>query len=367
MNLRDFDYQLPESLIAHAPVEPRDSARLLVFNRAKGTISHHHVRDLATLLPDNTLCVANNSRVRNARIHVTHDQRNQPYELLLLESLPDADTYCCMVRGKALTSNETLTLYREPGQPLLVITALHPVQAPGMTLVAVHCKSVTKQSVEEILAEFGEVPLPPYIKPEPTLDRERYQTVYARELGSAAAPTAGLHITPELLTSMEQAGHQWQEVTLHVGIGTFLPLKSDVITDNTLHSEATHISTGTAEAVSTALTDQRSILAIGTTSLRTLEGHYDITTNTVESGYKQTNIFIYPGKRIHTTNCLLTNFHLPKSSLLLLVTTFLQQQSDRSENLLSYEAALDQFHQIYQTAITKQYRFFSFGDAMLVI
>jgi S-adenosylmethionine:tRNA ribosyltransferase-isomerase len=361
MLVQDFWYDLPEDLIAHEPIEPRDAARLMVIDRTTGNISHHHVRDLPGLLPAGTFCVANNSRVRNARLEATHASKGIPYEILVLEPGSAPDTYCCMLRGKAIHPGDQLVI-----SEALVATCLEILETPGITTFLLSFSTGSSTPVHALLQSMGELPLPPYIQPPANLDPERYQTTYASKLGSAAAPTAGLHITPELRQNLAEYGHIWHEVTLHVGIGTFLPLREDDVTANELHTEATYIPQETAAALNQAIEHRRPILTIGTTSLRTLEGHYNQEAQHIASGSRATNIFIYPGIPIRTATTMLTNFHLPKSSLLMLVAAMLSQ--DSAKNVIrSPEASIALLHEIYATAVRERYRFFSFGDAMLIL
>lgn len=353
MQLDQFDYQLPEHLIAQEPAEPRDSARLLVLNRTDGKITHHLVRDLPTLLTSPTSIVVNNSRVRHARLHT-----NQGREVLLLEPVQD-DRFRCLARGKQPRIGEQWRLEAGKNSLVLEVVAIEP--SPRMTTLLVRCLA-GRHALEVFAEQHGAPPLPPYIT-QSQAPAERYQTVYAGPLGSAAAPTAGLHFTPNLIQRLKKE-HSWLEVTLHVGLGTFLPLKEQEIEANQLHTEVTSITEATAQALTQTVHKQKNLLAVGTTSLRTLEGHWDGTH--FQPGVQETTIFLYPGKRIQTANHLLTNFHLPKSSLLVLLATFLTHDTQRNQ-VRTADEALNLLHTTYEEAITNQYRFFSFGDAMLVL
>lgn len=362
MHLADFCYDLPSELIAQTPAEPRDSARLFVYNRASDSISHATVRDLAQFLPAETAVVVNNSKVRKARHYARHQENGKTYEIFVLEPRPTAGSFSCMVRGSAPKIGDSFLITTPTGD----VTALHATvesieSSSAMTTFTLVFTGV--ESIDEALEATGEIPLPPYITERGSSD-ERYQTIYAGPIGSSAAPTAGLHITPELQLGLRDAGHSWHEVTLHVGLGTFLPLRADTIEDNQLHTEITTIEDTTAATLSRAITENKSILAVGTTSLRTLEGHWQ--GSKLLAGTQPTNIFLHPGKQIATANHLLTNFHLPESSLLVLIATFISHSSDR-QITLSPQEAIARTQQLYAEAISQRYRFFSFGDAMLIL
>ena len=359
MNLSEFNFDLPPELIAQKPVSPRDEARLLVYNRLNDTISHHQVKDLPQLLPTSTILVANNSKVRNSRLWASFEQKD--IEILVLE-LTSGTTYRCLIGGKGLKVGSSLTIYTDKTRTQsanlrAVITATEP--NPSMTTFLLEFSGA--DDIEAAFAEFAETPLPPYIT-ERSSQPEQYQTVYARELGSAAAPTAGLHFTPALLQNLQSAGHAWEEVTLHVGLGTFLPLREEKIESNHLHSEKTFITTETADTLNAT---ERPIIPVGTTSTRTLESHMQA--GTLQSGFLATDLFVYPGYTFQICNGLMTNFHLPHSSLLLLVSAMLGNHPSEKKLSMSPEEMVQKLHQIYATAIKERYRFYSFGDAMLII
>ncbi len=363
MNLADFSYDLPPELIAQTPAEPRDSARLFVYNRTLDSIEHRTISDLVQLLPSRTHIVANNSRVRRARHAARVIGTGKEYEIFVLEEAAEPDHYCCMIRGKAPHPGLQFVITKDGTETGLRATVVTSIVHSAMTtfVLAFEADSGT---IADLVESTGEIPLPPYIT-ERTASDERYQTTYAGPLGSSAAPTAGLHITPELRVELERHGHTWNEVTLHVGLGTFLPLREDVIEDNELHTEITAIPQTVASSLSAAITANASVLAIGTTSLRTLEGHWQ--NGQLVAGSQPTNIFLYPGQRIHTANHLLTNFHLPQSSLLVLITAFLAHSSDRNAPLLPTADAIALAQRLYKEAVHEKYRFFSYGDAMLIL
>ena len=357
MLLSDFDYHLPKELIAQDPAEPRDSARLMVFDRSSKTLVHARVRDLPSILPKGTMLTANNSRVRHSRLQASLN--GKPTEILVVEPA-GPDTYRCLLRGKGIKDGTVLPCYQDASLAVsipLQATVLRREDVPGMTTFVLSFQG--EGSVETLIERYGSLPLPPYIT-RSTAEESRYQTVFAKDIGSAAAPTAGLHFTPELIDSLLQAGFSWEEVTLHVGLGTFLPLRHETVEENRLHTELTHVSSQTAARIAAGKKAGNKLLAIGTTSLRTLESHSG--PGGLEPGWKETDMFIYPGYRFQAADALLTNFHLPKSSLLLLVAAFLGTNSD-----LTPADMAGQLQALYKVAVEERYRFFSFGDAMLIL
>jgi S-adenosylmethionine:tRNA ribosyltransferase-isomerase len=350
MNVSDFGFDLPDELIAQNPVVPRDSARLLVYDRTTGTIEHHQVRDVPHILPARTLFVANDSKVRHGRLHATR-ANGRDIEVLILEKQGRA--YTCLLRGRAIQIGERLRCAFGEA------TVRERQDLPGMNAYLIEFDT---PDVETLLEEHGEVPLPPYID-RSTASASQYQTVYARELGSAAAPTAGLHFTPELLKRLSDEGHEWAQVTLHVGMGTFLPLRDNHLEANRLHREITYVPDETVAAVQKAQADNRRILAVGTTSTRTLESHSN---PELAAGNSSTELFIYPGYRFKTVQALMTNFHLPNSSLLALVSAFIGNDV-HGELTKSPEEMVAELRRVYAVAIEEQYRFFSFGDSMLIL
>ena len=340
MKTSDFYYDLPQELIAQTPVEPRDSSRLLVLNRQTGEICHRHFTDILDYLNPGDLLVLNNSRVIPARLmghavgHVT------PIEVLLLTDKGDGLWECLTRPGKKTRTGVELTF----GDGLLTAT-VEAVQPDGNRLIRFHYEGIFL----EILDKLGTMPLPPYIK-EKLDDPERYQTVYSKTPGSAAAPTAGLHFTTELLDALKAKGVKLAFVTLHVGLGTFRPVKEDEITDHIMHSEYYIMDEETAGIINDTRAAGGKIWAVGTTASRTLETiAADDGTVRAQSGW--TDIFIYPGYKFKAVDHLVTNFHLPESTLMMLISAF---------------ATREMVMNAYQEAIKEEYRFFSFGDSMLL-
>ncbi len=341
MNLKtsDFYYDLPEELIAQTPAEPRDSSRLLVYHRDTKAIEHKIFRDIIDYLRAGDVLVVNRTKVLPARLYA-HTGNGGNVEVLLLKRL-DLDEWEVLVRpGKKCKIGTKLTVN---GELSLEVTGITETGER-------HVKFFYAGAFEDVLSRAGSMPLPPYIH-EKLKDRNRYQTVYCKEEGSAAAPTAGLHFTEELLQKIREKGVEIVEVLLHVGLGTFRPVKEENITDHVMHSEYYEVSEEAACAVNRAKAEGRRVIAVGTTSVRTLETVAD------EHGFLHadkgnTEIFIYPPYRFKCVDALITNFHLPESTLLMLVSSLCSR-----EEILS----------VYKTAVEERYRFFSFGDAMLVL
>jgi len=285
----------------------------------------------------------------------------KPTEVLIIETV--GSSYRCLLRGRNIKEGAVIT-FHAPGRPdkeapfTAVVTGTEDV--PGMRTYLLAFTS--EGSFENALAEYASLPLPPYIT-ESTAPDERYQTIFANQVGSAAAPTAWLHFTPELITSLKEHGATWNEVTLHVGLGTFLPLRNESVRDNALHNETTYISPETADALNSR--GDAPLLAIGTTSVRTLESHF--ADGSLRPGWDNTSLFTYPGYRFNAVDALMTNFHLPKSSLLMLVAAFLGNPPEKGKSLTSEPEMIAELQRIYSIAIQERYRFFSFGDAMLII
>lgn len=349
MNRTSFSFNLPEELIAQHPVAQRGTSRLLVLNRATGKIIHTQVAQLKKHVPDNTLLIFNNSRVRRARVFATSNTGGR-VELIFLRPLLDQKIESLGSYWEVLTSKSKR---QTPGKHLTLpdnsTAVVHALAQEGTTRI-LHCE---KKLDENWFNQFGHIPLPPYIKREDEVDDfDRYQTLYSQEVGSVAAPTAGLHFTKEILDSLkdEKRKIDTAEVTLHVGLGTFLPVRVDNILDHKMHTEHFFISPETAHKVNQAINERKNILAVGTTSVRTLESAAE--KKQIKPGYGETNIFIYPGYDFQIVNRLFTNFHTPESTLLMLVSAFAGQ-----EKILS----------TYQEAIDQQYRFFSYGDCMLIL
>lgn len=366
MHLSDFSFDLPKDLIAQSPAVPRDSARLFVYDRATEKIQHLTVKDLPNLLPPHTMLVANNTKVRKARLRALTKERRE-IEILALEVI-GKDLYRCMLGGKGVVNGTHLDIVTEKGS----FTALHArvverEENAAMNTYQVKFSYKGKEAavtVEDMIEKYGSLPLPPYIH-NSTSSEDQYQTTFAKEVGSAAAPTAGLHFTPELIAELKKQGHSWEEVTLQVGMGTFLPLRHQIITDNSLHSEKTAITEEVANHLNGQLAEKHSILAIGTTATRTLESHTEH--GLVSPGEVSTSLFIYPGYQFQAVSHLLTNFHLPQSSLLLLVAAFLGNTPEHEKGKRTEQEMVATLHRLYKEAIKHQYRFFSFGDAMLIL
>lgn len=337
MLVTDFDYDLPQELIAQHPMEPRDHSRLLVVDKKTGEIEHKHFYDLVNYLKPGDVLVFNDTRVIPARLHGTKDTGAHVEVFLLTRR--DATDWEVLVRpGKKLQVGAKINFSDELSCEVIEHTDF------GGRVVRFKYDGI----FEEILDRLGETPLPPYITA-PLEDKERYQTVYNRERGSAAAPTAGLHFTKELLQKIKDIGCEEVFVTLHVGLGTFRPVSEAKIEDHKMHKEFYTVSQEAADAVNKAKAEGRRIIAVGTTAVRTLEAAG--ADGQLHAGSSWTNIFIYPSYKFRLVDDLVTNFHLPQSTLLMLVST-----------LSTREIML----QTYKKAVEEKYRFFSFGDAMFI-
>lgn len=344
MEVRDFDYFLPEELVAQVPVEPRDMSRLMLINKQKGEIFHNHFRDLPGFLQAGDVLVLNKTKVIPARLIGSKAGTKARIEILLLNRL-ERDYWEVLVRpGKRLKPGQSVLF----GEGLLR-GELAEVKADGNRILKFHYEEL----FEELLDKLGKMPLPPYIKTE-LKEQGRYQTVYAKESGSAAAPTAGLHFTGELLETIRQKGVEILEILLHVGLGTFRPVKTEDIRDHRMHSEYYHLDEHTAERINLAKKEGRRVIAVGTTVVRTLESaanNSEIEGNILSSAQGWTDIFIYPGYTFRVVDALVTNFHLPRSTLIMLVSAF---------------AGRELILKAYDTAVKERYRFFSFGDCMFI-
>lgn len=339
MNTSDFNFELPEELIAQTPLERRDSSRLLTLDKNTGAVGHHHFYDLPDFLRPGDCLVLNDSRVLPARL-IGHRPTGGTCEVLLLVDRGEGCWECLVRPGKKLRTGAQIIF----GQGQLTATIERELE-DGKRLVQFHYQGIFL----EILEELGKMPLPPYIKAE-LENQERYQTVYSKVVGSAAAPTAGLHFTPELLDNIQEMGVKVCYVTLHVGLGTFRPVKAENIRDHEMHSEFCMISQETADIINQTKRNGGRVICVGTTSCRTIESFAaEDGTMTQRSGW--TNIFIYPGYRFKVLDALVTNFHLPQSTLIMLVSA-----------LAGREHVLN----AYQEAVKEKYRFFSFGDAMFI-
>ena len=336
----DFDFELPPELIAQTPFSRRDGSRLLTLDRKTGEIGHLHFFDLPTLLRPGDCLVLNNSRVLPARLIGHRDPSGGVVEVVLLIDRGEG-VWECMVRpGRKMKPGTKLTF----GDGLLKGEVLS-IEEGGNRCIQFHYQGIFL----ELLEQLGKMPLPPYIKEE-LEDPERYQTVYSKEVGSAAAPTAGLHFTKELLAQIQAMGVSICYVTLHVGLGTFRPVKVENITDHEMHSEYCLIPPETAQTINRTRAEGGRVICVGTTSCRTLESWAE-EDGTVRPSAGWTNIFIYPGYHFKAMDGLITNFHLPESTLIMLVSAFAGR-----EHVLA----------AYREAVKKRYRFFSFGDAMYI-
>lgn len=340
MKTSDFYYDLPEELIAQTPLQKRDTSRLLALDRRTGEIAHRHFYDILDYLNPGDCLVMNDSRVLPARL-LGHRPTGGAVEVLLLRDLGDKKWECLVKPGRKMqVGNEVIF-----GDGELTATVVE-VQETGNRVVEFHYEGIFL----EVLERLGKMPLPPYIKEE-LQDQERYQTVYSREVGSAAAPTAGLHWTTELLEKARAKGVKTAFVTLHVGLGTFRPVKAEEITDHHMHAELCIISQETADILNQTKAEGGRIICVGTTSCRTLESLVN-EDGSFEAKSKWTEIFIYPGYTFKAMEGLITNFHLPESTLVMLVSAF---------------AGREKVLHAYEEAVKERYRFFSFGDAMCIL
>lgn len=345
LSTADFDYFLPEEQIAQLPLEPRDSSRLMVIDRESGNIAHKHFYDIVDHLREGDTLVINDSRVIPARLYGHAEGRPEAaVELLLLRQRGDNEWETLVKPGKRARLGAKMVF----GGGDMVATVVDIVEE-GNRIIHVDFDKNKYENIYSMLSEVGVMPLPPYIT-EKLRDRERYQTVYARENGSAAAPTAGLHFTPELLGKIREKGVEIVPVMLHVGLGTFRPVKEDRVDAHVMHSEFFSVSESAAETINRRRAAGGRTICVGTTSCRTLESASDAD-GVVHAMSADTGIFIYPGYKFKATDALITNFHLPKSTLLMLVSA-----------LYSREKMLE----AYNLAVREKYRFFSFGDAMLI-
>lgn len=341
MKLSEFDFELPEELIAQTPLEKRDTSRLMVLHQDTNTIEHKHFYDLIDYLNPGDILVRNNTKVLPARLFGIKEETNGHVEVLLLKEITN-NTWECLVGNARIVKVDTMITF---GEGLLKAKCIE-VKEEGIRVFTMIYEGI----FYEILDTLGTMPLPPYIK-EKLADQNRYQTVYAKVEGSAAAPTAGLHFTPEIIKKIEDKGILILDVTLHVGLGTFRPVKVDDVLEHHMHSEFYMIDEEVADTLNKAKTNGQRIISVGTTSTRVLESNmkkYGKFTATHEN----TDIFIYPGYKYVAIDSLITNFHLPKSTLLMLVSA-----------LASKEFILE----AYNEAVKERYRFFSFGDSMFII
>ena len=350
----DFYFDLPPELIAQHPSGVRGQDKLMLLNRATGAVEHHFMDDLPSLIEQGTLMVFNNSRVRRARVYGIKETTGRETEFMFLNTI---DKDCCVwnVMVKSAKKQKTGMRYKFPDGTLATI-----IEHEGNAGSEFRALKFDFAINEEWFERNGHIPLPPYIKRGDTEeDSERYQNVYATDTGSAACPTAGLHFTEEMLARLDKAGIERCFVTLHVGLGTFLPVREEVIENHKMHEEWYTIPPETADAINKAKREGRPILAVGTTSVRTLESSAQAllsepqgeTREWVRAGTSSTSIFMYPGYKFNVVDKMFTNFHTPESTLIMLVSAFAGR-----ENILN----------AYKTAVENRYRFFSYGDCMLI-
>ena len=340
MKTSDFFYDLPEELIAQTPVEPRDSSRLMLLNKDNGNVEHKIFRDLIDYLNPGDCLILNNTRVIPARIFGVKKETGAVVEFLLLKQHENLVWECLCGPGKRAKSGTEFTF----GNGQLECT-VKDILDDGNRIIEFKCDG----NIFAVLDEIGQMPLPPYIK-EKLLDKERYQTVYSKHLGSAAAPTAGLHFTPEMLEKIKDKGINIGYVTLHVGLGTFRPVKVDDVTKHNMHSEHYVMPEETANLINNTHKNGKRVICVGTTSCRTVES-VATKNGRICADEDDTSIFIYPGYEFKCMDALVTNFHLPESTLIMLISAF---------------AGFDNVMNAYKIAVREKYRFFSFGDAMFI-
>lgn len=345
MLTKDFYFDLPDELIAQKPSGIRGEDRLMLLDRKTGAVSHWQMSDLPSLIPENALMVFNNSKVRRSRLYGIKESTGRETEFLFLESR-DCDGCCWKTMVKNAKKQRPGYKYTFPDGS--VGTILENAEDTGTEFRTLAFES---PRTEEWFEKNGHIPLPPYIKREDTEeDSERYQNIYAQEVGSAACPTAGLHFTEHMLTELEQRGVERVWITLHVGLGTFLPVRAECIEDHKMHEELYTVTPEAAERINAAKRAGRPVIAVGTTSIRTLESAWSAESG-VRAGTRRTSIFMYPGFTFHAADMLFTNFHTPESTLLMLVSAF---------------AGYEHIMSAYRTAVQERYRFFSYGDAMFI-
>ncbi len=359
METAEFDYSLPPELIAQNPTARRGDSRLMVVDRTGGEFGFHPFSSLTRWLRRGDLLIFNDSRVIPARLRATKESTGAEIELLLLEAVNPLEWWSMVRPGKRVRPGMELRLRRRDGNPSPILGRVMEKREDGH----IRLTFAGTENLLESLSEIGEIPLPPYIERAKTgashLDEERYQTVYARREGSVAAPTAGLHFTKELLETIEREGVKTAFVTLHVGHGTFAPVKMGRVEDHVMHEEWFEVPAATAQAYKSARAEGRRVLAVGTTSVRVLETVYRTHDGHLVSGIGRTNIFIHPPQVVGSIDGLLTNFHLPQSTLLMLVSAFAAPGR--------HPEGRDTILKAYGEAIREKFRFFSYGDAMLLL
>lgn len=340
MKISEFDYHLPEELIAQTPLQKRDTSRLMILDRKKQTIEDKHFYDILDYLHEGDILVRNNTKVIPARLYGIKEETNGHVEVLLLKDQGD-DIWECLVGNAKIVKIDTVITFGDGSLKAKCIE----IRDEGIRIF----KMIYDGIFYEILDQLGTMPLPPYIK-EKLNDPNRYQTVYAKVEGSAAAPTAGLHFTDEIIEKVKAKGVEILDVTLHVGLGTFRPVKVDDVNDHHMHSEFYMIDEDVAKKLNIAKANGQRIISVGTTSTRTLESNYK-KYGQFKATQESTNIFIYPGYQFEAIDALITNFHLPKSTLVMLVSAF---------------ASKEYIMKAYNHAVEEKYRFFSFGDCMFI-
>ncbi|MFA7663088.1 MAG: tRNA preQ1(34) S-adenosylmethionine ribosyltransferase-isomerase QueA [Patescibacteria group bacterium] len=343
MQLSEFDYNLPPELIAQKPMSPRDHSRLLVLSKKSGEIEHHNFFELDQFLNKGDVLVFNNSKVFPARFFGTKKITGGKIEILLLNQI-NQNSWEAVVGGKGKKENLEIIILNQDKPTELEVKLIKKTEGMSWRVEF----NFSGKELEKQIDKYGITPLPPYIKAE--ADAKKYQTVYAKHRGSAAAPTAGLHFTERLLKKLKTKGVQIEFVTLHVGLGTFEPVREEKIEDHQIHSEFAVIDPKTAERLNKAIKNKQRIIAVGTTSVRTLEASF--AKGKIQPISDWVKIFIYPGYKFKVVGAMITNFHLPKSTLLMLISAF---------------AGKDKIDQAYAEAIREKYRFFSFGDGMMIL
>jgi S-adenosylmethionine:tRNA ribosyltransferase-isomerase len=356
MRTADFDFVLPPELIAQQPAPKRDQSRLLVLHRADGKVEHRKFPDLLEFLRAGDVLVLNNSRVIPARLRGANAKSGGKFEMLLLEENAPNDWWAMLRPGKNARIGTQIILHDTIGQPAKINATVTDVNAEGHRRL----KFSGTPDISSELDSLGEIPLPPYIERAEPLpeDKERYQTVFAQPAGSVAAPTAGLHFTPEILDQIRARGVKICFVTLHVGLGTFAPVKAETLAEHKMHEERFEVGEETVRAVNEAKKTGHHVIAVGTTSMRVLESVAARNAGKLNFYNGKTNIFIFPPFQFQIVDALLTNFHLPCSTLLMLVSAFASPGEMRGREMVL---------SAYAEAIRERYRFFSYGDAMLIL
>jgi S-adenosylmethionine:tRNA ribosyltransferase-isomerase len=368
VRVADFEFYLPEELIAQQPAATRDASRLLVLHRNRTLLEHKTFRDILEIFQRGDVLVLNNSRVIPARLHAVNPKTGGAFEILLIEENARNDWWAMMRPGKRARIGTEFFLTNNRGERTEIRVTVLATNEEGHRRLCfkqivgdISNTSATEFNISDKLDELGELPLPPYIRRNPhdqhEEDRARYQTVFARDSGSVAAPTAGLHFTEELLNEIRARGVEICYVTLHVGLGTFAPVKADRIEDHAMHHERFHVEIDVADKINAAKAEGRRVIAVGTTSVRVLESVAREHDGKIIPGSGRTNIFIHPPYRFRIIDALVTNFHLPRSTLLMLVSAFAApgEMSGREKIIAAYDEA-----------VRERYRFFSYGDAMLI-